>query len=425
MFNPKMVDKYVKTGIKNNWFRTNYNERNLLNFRYKTFDKTYYSNLYNETYGKYKVSILPMIRVLLRACYNFSTCKGVKFHFKPSNLKFKKRRYTIEPYKFTTKIPIPSIKKQLNYETELDIAKTFDLIENHVEISTAGKDSYKRRSVSYNDWIATALLFIYGDGRIYEKNTKITLQIPYSSSARPRSIFSFKLTLTRLLSWIDYQKLRTANIDDFNFLIYQLDKIDEIFHLFKINRMNAHRRFLFDEGYIKTIYSPFFIGETEVINVKNILDEEVFKNDIFINACLKCSYPEPLDVFISFLRNNILNYSSYLKEADLYPKMYINPKLIEKDLTLKELINITKEETLIFINKFVQIYQINACCSEEELDEEYIYWTTYFFDNQTLLKKYLKTVSKDPRSPDLEYLEYLFKRVRNKLNSKLKQDNQE
>lgn len=422
MFNPDMADEYVESVIRKNQFYTNFYGEGLISFHYRTFDKTYYDDFYNEAYGKYKVSMLPLIRVLLRACCNLSTCVGVNFHFKTPNYKFLKRRYTVEPYTFTTNTSIKSIKRQFTYDTEQHIAKSFELIENFVEVSVTGKEGYKRRSVSYNDWIAAALLFIYYEGRFYEKNTEIVLQIPYSSFTRPCSVFSLKLTLAGFLSWVNEVQLRIVNITDYDFVIYQLAKIDEIFHLFKINRMNAHRYYLFDEGYIKKTCSPIFIGETEVLD---ILDKEVFKNNVFIDACLECPYPEPLDVFISFLGNNVMEYSSYSSERDLYPKMYINHKLNEWGLTFKEVIDITKEETLVFINKFVQIYRDNERCSEEELNEKYAYWTTYFFDNQTLLKKYLKSDSEEVNSPDLEYLDYLFKRVCNKLNSKLKQDNQE
>lgn len=362
-------------------------------------------------YKDFKVAVLPLLRALLNASYNVSTNKIFSFNLKPSKINFKNRRKIILPY-FSVDYEKISIEQYGN-SIETHLLHFIEFIEKHtnIEISYVGDNEYKKRYVSYDDWIFLVVLFIYYDGRRFSNRYK-NEYLPYFDKTRVCSRYSYKLALRELFEWIDVEKFKeTNNNDDLIFIVAQLQRIDETFNFFKINKINTIRNEMLSNDFLKKIYYSLDLNYEEVINLADILDKEIFKDDEFIEKCLDLNYFNPLFIFKHFFEYYMLYNEFGTREDNSFQsddlKKY-NIKTTEKKISLKKLISKSKADTFEYIKIISDAKIVYNEYSPEPKDSEFL--KDYYFENHKSLIESLEYQFENEDAEN-EYLDYLITKV--------------
>ena len=178
--------------------------------------------------------------------------------------------------------------------------------------------------------------------------------------------------------------------------------------------MNMVRKNLFTSESLKEIYDSLDLEYNEVVNLANIFDEEVFKNDEFIEACFKFNYVDPLFVFEYFFRyymfkNKCFSINeNYLYEEELNQHNQETTEKNEKKMKLKDLITVSKEDALEYINIICDTTVVYNQYEPEP--EDSIFLKDYYFDNMQSLIAFSKKYDSEITEEN-EYLEYLFNKV--------------
>lgn len=397
-----------------------YNElaqtNDILDFRYDPYiyinevNSLTYIKFSTDKYKNFKVAVLPLLRALLNASYNVSTNEIFSFNLKPSKINFKNRRKIILPY-FSVKYEKVSIEQYGN-TIEKHLLHFIEFFEKHtnIEISYVGDKKYKKRYVSYDYWIFLVVLFTYYDGRHFS-DRYANKYLPYFDKRSSCSRYSYKLALKELLEWIDVENLKESDNDDVFFIVAQLQKIDETFKFFKINIINAIRKEILSNNSLKKIYNSLDLNYEEVINLADILDKEIFKDDDFIEKCLNLNYFNPIFIFKYFFEHNItydyVNTCKYdFSKSDDFEKFI--RKTTEKKINLKKLISKSKADTLEYI-KIVCVPE-SMYNEPHHVDRVYKPLKDYYFENHKSLIESLEAQLEN-EGGDNEYLDYLIDKV--------------
>lgn len=364
-----------------------------------------------EEYSDFKVAVYPLLRVLLKDSYDLSTNDTLSFKFKPSNLNLKNRRKIIKPYVPKDKY-VREIISQYGESIEKHLKRFVNLMENEMNIKTSsvGTEKREKKYIPYNDWLVFAIVFIYYDGRPFE-DKYANMNLPHFIKRNSCSRLSYRLALRTLSEFIYISDFKNASNEEIKFAVAQLQRIDKIFNFFRINKMNTVRKNLITSEFLKEIYDSLDLEYEEVINLVNIFDEEVFKNDEFIDACFKFDYLDPLFVFEYFFKyymfkNKCFSINdNYLYEEELNENNQEIIETSESKMNLKDLITVSKEDTLKYIK--IICTEAKGCNQYEPEPKDSIFLRDYYFDNMKSLIYYSRKGNSEI-TEESEYLEYLF-----------------
>lgn len=175
---------------------------------------------------------------------------------------------------------------------------------------------------------------------------------------------------------------------------------------------NVREKFFADE-FLKKIYDSLTLEYKEVINLKNIFDARVFRNDEFIEKCLEHEYLDPLFAFEYFFRLYMYKNKVETMEDTTFQseelKRY-NVKTTKDKIRLNDLIDLAKSEALGYIDCVCENGASYNLDSFSVKGSDFL--KEYYFNNESLLKHLQKyefeteAVEQEP-----EYLDYLFSKV--------------
>lgn len=238
-----------------------------------------------------------------------------------------------------------SIKKHKKYDLPYKIKKEIP------------KNKYTKYHIPYFDSIIMLLFFIFQDGRIWnpekrsddkneKNNDKKTIndneRIPTFKENNSCSITAYKYVIQEVFRLFTENTKIDNNSVNCLYEIAQLYRIDKTFQIFKLNRFAKHYEKFLTEENLEQIYNCFKFKYNEVINLKEILEKEIFHNKEFIKLCFKTNHVDPLGIFMAYFEKYLNLYSlSKNLEIAIFDDYGINMKT----LTFTKFISFCKMKT--------------------------------------------------------------------------------
>ena len=286
-----------------------------------------------------KISAKTLLRAALLNSYHISDRK-FELKLKPNELS-KKRNYLITSKSLNRRLSntIDTHIMDFLHKTNEKPYKYLFCFNN----KESQKCQYKKYYLPYINCTKFLLFFILQDGRVLDNIDILTCFNKESSC----SITAYKTVVREVLKL--YPRPCGIYVDTIKQLyeISQLYYIDESFHIFKLNRFAIHYKEFLSEDNLEQIYDSFSLKYKEVINLKDILNEEVFMNEDFIKVCFNSKHLDPLGVFIFFFKKYINLY--LLHKNGEY--IYVDKKEISvSDYSFTEFLSYCKTKTQEYFN---------------------------------------------------------------------------
>lgn len=286
-------------------------------------------------------------------------------------------------------------------------------------------DKNKRYFIPYLNWLEFTLFYIYQEGLMFSDVYNSKSRSPKFLKNNSCSEASFKQVVRFVLKMIEDFLEDEKNID-YSFVITQLYRIDNLFMIFKMCNIANYYRIFTSEKRLEYVCMTFPLEYVDIINLKKIIIDGIFKDEGFISKCLLSSFHTPFFVFdIIFM--NYLDHFMKVSDDSVYDYRYRISGLF---YSIEKVFSYCKSKTLSFL-KYYDYKQsdqnsysyfegdLNLLLDEEDsildnvLYEDYFY--DYYFWNNDILRQYVdeatKPVEDEFEKEVNEYMSFLFKQA--------------
>lgn len=452
-----MCDKVIINEMIFPWPSTEYLTKvfgsipdNIKTIQYMNFLRTQLSEMFFQKRKKQYLQSKKLLRVILHEKYDLTSRLGDN-HIFPIDLPNEKI-FHIKPYENEYIKLGPTLRKY----NELFLKKYREMEEELSPSIPSFMNKDTSTQIKYINWLIFSLMYIYYDGRDFEKNrTKSDGRLPKRNSIA--SPFSYKLVLKYALKLFPDDNIpqgfngrsTVIMLKESDLVVYtmvQLMWIDKVFKFFKINKMCHVKDECLSDEFMQFICDKINLKYVEVIGLKDYLKKSIFENDEFVEYCIKVDCCDPFTVFKEIFEHYLKEFSMCMKNAQWdidYRTGFRDTGIPLNKIELSDLLEYSKK----VMKGCTSLDKPNISCFDDpeynfdddflncygfELDE----LNKYFYHDRTLLKKYLnsfmdndrveaefmnekelhiKYLNENEAPSSLKYLSYLFKMARKTL----------